>query len=70
LAFDDCTLEEVAKKIERWYGVHVTISNETLRVTRFSGVFNDESLNQVMEALQLTGDLHYTIHKKEVTITP
>ena len=70
LAFDNCTLEEVANKIERWYGVHVTIANETLKTARFSGVFNDESLNQVMEALQLTGDLHYTIHKKEVTITP
>lgn len=70
LAFDNCTLEEVAHKLERWYGVHVTITSEKLSTTRFSGAFNDESLSQVMEALQLTGDLHYTIHKKEVTITP
>jgi len=70
LAFDDRSLEEVAKQIERWYGVHITITSEKLKTTRFSGVFEDETLAQVMEALKLIGDFHYTIHKNEVTITP
>jgi ferric-dicitrate binding protein FerR (iron transport regulator) len=70
LAFDDRSLEEVAKQIEHWYGVHITITDEKLKTARFSGVFEDETLPQVMEALKLIGDFHYTIHKKEVTITP
>jgi transmembrane sensor len=70
LAFDDRSFEEVANQIERWYGVKVTITDDKLRETRFSGVFEDENLAQVMKALQLIGDFHYTIHKKEVTITP
>jgi transmembrane sensor len=70
LAFDNRSFEEVANQIERWYGVKVTITDNKLKNTRFSGVFEDESLAQVMQALQLIGDFHYTIRKKEVTITP
>lgn len=69
LAFDEETLEDVALKIERWYDVKVTIRDESLRHTQYSGVFEDESLKQVMEALRLTGNFRYTINKKEVTIT-
>ena len=70
LAFDDRTLEEVAHQIERWYGAHLIITDDKLKTERFSATFEDESLPQVMEALRMTGNFHYSIHKKEVTITP
>ncbi len=69
LAFDQETLGDVASKIERWYDVKVTIRDEGLKHTEYSGVFEDESLGQIMEALRLTGNFHYSINKKEVTIT-
>ena len=70
LAFDNRTLEEVALQIERWYGVKVTVTDQQMLNARYSGVFEDESLQQMMEALQLTGNFKYTIRKKEVIITP
>ncbi len=70
LVFDAEPLEEVAFKIERWYDVKVTIGSEQLKKTLYSGVFEDETLQQVMEALQLSGNWKYTIHKKEVMIRP
>jgi len=70
LAFDQESLEEVARKIERWYAVKVTITDEKLKHVAYSGVFEDESLRQVMEALRLSGNIRYWINKKEVTITP
>jgi transmembrane sensor len=70
LAFDNRTLEEVALQIERWYGVKVTVTDQEMLSTRYSAVFEDESLQQVMEALKLTGNFKYTIRKKEVIITP
>jgi transmembrane sensor len=70
LAFDNRSLEEVALQIERWYGVKVTVTDPQMLTTRYSGVFEDENLQQVMEALQLTGNFKYTIEKKEVIITP
>lgn len=70
LAFDNENLENVASKIERWYDVRVNITHENLKQTAYSGVFEGESLEQVMEALQLTGNFKYTINKKEVLIKP
>lgn len=70
LAFDQETLEDVARKIERWYAVKVTIKDERLKHTEYSAVFEDESLRQVMQALQMTGNFNYVISKKEVIITP
>ncbi|HEY6900570.1 MAG TPA: FecR domain-containing protein [Puia sp.] len=69
LAFDQESLQDVAAKIERWYNVKVTITDDALKQTEYSGVFEDESLDQVMEALRLTGSFKYSINKKEVTIT-
>lgn len=70
LAFDQESLETVALKIERWFNVKVDITEEALQHTEYSGVFEDENLPQVMEALRLTGNFHYTIRRRVVTIRP
>jgi ferric-dicitrate binding protein FerR (iron transport regulator) len=70
LAFDQESLETVALKIERWFNVKVNITNDALRQTEYSGVFEDEALPQVMEALRLTGSFRYAIRRREVTIRP
>ncbi|HLZ88177.1 MAG TPA: FecR domain-containing protein, partial [Puia sp.] len=70
LAFDEESLESVALKIERWFNVKVLITDPSLQHIEYSGVFEDETLPQVMEALRLTGNFHYTIHRREVTIRP
>ncbi|HXL57861.1 MAG TPA: FecR family protein [Chitinophagaceae bacterium] len=69
LAFDDEPLEQVALKIERWYDIKVTITDDALKQGGYSGVFDNESLAEVMEALHLTGNFNYTIKKKEVIIS-
>lgn len=70
LAFDKESLEEIALKIERWYDVKVIIPDDRIRKTEYSGIFENEGLDEVMEALQLSGNFHYNISKKEVTIWP
>jgi len=70
LAFDKETLESVALKMERWFNVRVAITDDSLKQMEFSGVFEEEALPQVMEALRLTGNFHYTIHRRVVTIRP
>ncbi|MDP4132337.1 MAG: FecR family protein, partial [Bacteroidota bacterium] len=68
LAFDNETLENVALKIERWYDVKIAITDERLKSNEYHAVFDDESLEQVMDALSSTGNFKYTVNKKEVTI--
>lgn len=70
LAFDKESLEEIALKLERWYDVKVIIPDDRIGKTEYSGIFENEDLDQVMEALQLSGNFHYNINKKEVTIWP
>jgi transmembrane sensor len=70
LAFDKESLEDIASKIERWYDVKVLIKDDKLRESEYSGVFTDETLPEVMEALRLSGNFKYSISKKEITIRP
>jgi len=70
LAFDQETLETVALKMGRWFDVQVVITDDSLKHMEFSGVFEEEALPQVMEALRLTGNFHYSIHRRVVTIRP
>ena len=70
LAFDQEALEDIASKIERWYDVSVIITDDKLKGIEYSGVFTDETLPEVMEALRLTGNFRYTINKKEIVIKP
>ncbi|MBL7740123.1 MAG: FecR domain-containing protein [Chitinophagaceae bacterium] len=70
LAFDGEALEDVALKIERWFDVKVIIADERLKRVPFSAVFDDEDLQQVMEAVKAgVGEkARFNINKKEVTI--
>ena len=69
LAFDNEPLEQVALKIERWYDIKVIITDDVLKKAEYSGVFDDESLEEVMDALHLAGNFNYIIKKKEVVIS-
>jgi hypothetical protein len=39
LSFKDHTFEEIARRLERWYGVKIDFKNETLKQTRFCLTF-------------------------------
>jgi len=69
LVFDSESLENVALKIERWYDVKVTITDEKLKKDLYHAIFEDESLQQVLDALS-TNSFKFTINKKDVTIKP
>ena len=70
LVFDGESLSEVAKKLERWYGVKVIIRGDELKDTQYTGLFSDDNLTEVLYALQLSGSFKYTIRKNEVIIRP
>ncbi len=68
LVFDAESLEQVAQKIERWYDAKVIINNNELKHMAYSGIFDSESVEQVIEALHITGNFNYKITKNVVTI--
>jgi transmembrane sensor len=55
LAFDGDRMEEVAKRIERWYDVKVTFEDEELKAKPFTANFEDTDLQTVLAAIRESG---------------
>lgn len=59
LVFKNETFEEVAFKMEKWYGVKIVFRQESLKKEILAGAFSKETLDQALSALQLTTAFHY-----------
>ena len=70
LAFDNEKLEDIARQLSRWYGIEVEVSGDALKEKRFTGNFEQESVQEVMDALKVTGEFNYNIEKNKITILP
>lgn len=70
LYFENETLVDLAIEIERWYNVRVIIKDPSLLNVRFTGAFQNETLEEVMRSLKLTGSFTYEINGREVLIGP
>lgn len=69
LTFFDAPLSEVAMQLQRWYGVTVVFKEETMKNTRFTGTFRDESLPRVMQVLQMSAPFSYHINNDTLSIS-
>lgn len=49
----------LATKLERWYGVKIEILSENLAKYHFNGIFENETIEQALAALQLTVKFKY-----------
>ena len=54
LLFDKETFEEVALKMERWYGVVIKITDVKLKSQRLTGTFEKETVAEALLALQIS----------------
>ncbi len=57
LVFDETPMPEVAHRLERWFGVKVIISDTRLNAYRFTTTFDNQSLPQVLELLEISSPL-------------
>ena len=68
LVFENETLQEMVKKMERWFGVNFILNVEKSN-ERYSGKFvYNESIEQVLYVLSRTTPIKYKIEKNNVTI--
>ncbi|WPP50349.1 FecR family protein [Catalinimonas niigatensis] len=69
LIFDEDPAEEVWKKLENWYGVHIIVEDRQNIVGRYSGRFYNESLERVLDGISYASEFTYEIQEnKNVTI--
>ncbi|MBS1567244.1 MAG: FecR family protein [Bacteroidetes bacterium] len=68
LAFENETFERITAEMERWYNVKFDIRKESLKQVRLTGIFENKSLAEVMEALRLSASFQYQLREGVVTV--
>jgi transmembrane sensor len=65
LQFQDKPLKEVLIDLERYYGVTLDLTKNTLGTCRFTGTFKQADLQEVLQVLEATMQLEYTKQNNE-----
>lgn len=68
LAFNSQKLSNLAKNMERWYDVSITIADPEVANYTFTGVFKEEKLVDALKELQMIRPFKFTIKDKHVLI--
>jgi ferric-dicitrate binding protein FerR (iron transport regulator) len=69
LVFEDEPFERLAYSLERWYNVTIEFQHKQLGKERLSGSFTTETVQEALEALQLTTPFRYTIKGRQIIIS-
>jgi len=69
LTFEEEKLQDLAKRMERWYNIKITITENNLKGYRISGSFVDETAEQALKELQLLIPFNYVLKNNEVIIS-
>ena len=65
LIFRGDGMEEVARRLERWYNVEVEIADAELKSYVFRGTFEDDHLEEVLKLLSMTSPITYGIRPRD-----
>lgn len=69
--FDNERLESVMKKISKWYGVEIHYTNEEVKELIFGGtVSRFDKVSKILKMMELTGDVHFKLQGKHITVSP
>ena len=63
------TFQEVALKMERWYGVQINFTSEKVAGYQMFGSFKNETINQALDELKLGFKFNYKTDGNIITIT-
>ncbi len=68
-AFSDLSLEEIMKKIARWYNVEVSYMPGVNKYEAYGGsVSRYENVSRVLSKLELTGSVHFKIEGRHIIV--
>jgi len=69
LVFENASLPEVARRLERWYDLEVRIRDPALRSLRLTASLKSQSVTNVLEVVAASLDLRYRIDQTTNTVT-
>jgi ferric-dicitrate binding protein FerR (iron transport regulator) len=68
ISFEDADMQEVVRKLERFYGVEIDIKELKPRHWQLTGEYKNQTLRDVLESLSFNYNLGYKIKGKEVML--
>jgi ferric-dicitrate binding protein FerR (iron transport regulator) len=68
LTFREESFGDVARQMERWYGITIRFTDPALEEMGFTGSFKEETIQQALDALRLTASFSYRIDGNQITI--
>lgn len=69
LKFDNTPMDEMIMRMERWYGVHITVDDKDIYKAVFTATFSSESIIQVLDLLEFTSGIKYSIDGNNVVLS-
>lgn len=69
LTFNEVSLLQVSKTLERWYGISINLMSPEVEGLRLTATFEDESLQEILRVIQLALQLDIELKDKEVLIS-
>jgi len=68
LYFEDQSLEDIAPMLEKWFGKTVIIQNQNLKKIRYTGNFENETIENVLSYLKLSRSFNFRMENESVVI--
>lgn len=68
LRFENESLGEIAKTLQRVYNVEIIFASEKLRNQRYTGTLNNNSLDSVLNIITLTSPISFKIDQQQVKL--
>ncbi|MFW6257766.1 MAG: FecR family protein, partial [Prolixibacteraceae bacterium] len=69
IIFENEPFYEIVHNLERRFGVNIIFRSESIKQLRFSGTFEEISIEQALEAMQFASPFNYTIEKDTIFIS-
>jgi transmembrane sensor len=69
LIFDDESFGEIAKKMERWYGVNISMEDARVGAQHMTYTIRNETIAQALRNMQYALRFHYTINGNNIVVT-
>ncbi|MFO8000192.1 MAG: FecR family protein [Marinilabilia sp.] len=68
LSFHDESFSKLAKRLERFHDVKISISDSAISNTRLNGQFENESITEILDAIKILTPFEYKYDKQSKTI--
>lgn len=69
LKIQDESLEQIAQRLEQWYGIPIVIADEEVKKYSYSGTFESETVVKALEALQLSYPFSFVAEQNRIVIS-